>query len=288
MATISHSIAVRITFHVKLLLIALTVFLAPLKAADFKIDISQSVNFNYWTGASGTNNARGGTTTNIAGIPFAFTSFPGTSNGLGVVFMANGTASTPAITNFPVRVTNAVTVYTMINSSWGQYGATNGTIDFYGSEGAHARFHLVQGFNIRDHFNGPYNNSASSNLMSIYFGSNVARNDVQGWMLPPSFLSQALTNIQLRSFGNNPNGTPVVTAITVRTSGPEVIVRNVGSKLTCYWPSSPTNFILQSTVSLENPEWRNATNSPFITNNQFAITNAANSGQRFFRLISLP
>lgn len=46
------------------------------------------------------------------------------------------------------------------------------------------------------------------------------RLDCQGWLLPASFRAQVLTNIQVKSFGNNPNGVPTVTAITVQTNGP--------------------------------------------------------------------
>lgn len=258
------------------------------QASDINVNISSNITDDLRTWTSGTNYPFGGFTTNLAGVSFYFSPFPGITNGLGVVYTGNGTVSAPITNNFPVNVTNAVTVFTLMNSSWGEPGYTNGKIAFYGSQGAYVSFNIVQGINIRDHRISGYTQIVSSNIMSIYWGpANICRNDSQGWMLPTNFLSQVLTNIQIRSFGNNPDGVATVAAITIRTNGPNITINKNGGQAICYWPSTPTNFILQTASSLQNPNWQVA-NPPFVTNNQFAAKNSLGNGQQFYRLISVP
>jgi hypothetical protein len=259
------------------------------QASDINVNISSNLTHDIRTWTGGANYPPGGFSTNVAGVSFYVASFPGSSNGLGVVVTGNGTVSSPVTNDFPVNATNAVTVYTLLNSTVGEFGYTNGTIEFYGSQGAHAGFNLVQGVNIRDHYNGNFNNLISSNIMSIYWGpANEDRFDGQGWMLPPDFFSQVLTNVQIRSFGNNPHGIATLVAITVRTSAPDLTIKDAGGQAACYWPSTPTNFILQTATSLENPNWTNVTSSAFVTNNQFVVVNAMTDPQRFYRVMSAP
>jgi hypothetical protein len=257
--------------------------------SDINVIIGSSVTDNIRTWTSGTNYPVGGFYTNYAGITFYLAAFPGITNGLGVVLTGVGTVTAPKTNNFPLSVTNAVTVYTIMNSEYGQAGKTNGTLDFYGAQGAHASFNLMQGFNLRDHYNGGFQNTISSNLMSLYWGaSKSVRLDCQGWLLPTNFYSQTLTNIQVRSFGNNPNGIATITAITIRTSGPGIAVRPTGSQVVCSWPSTPTNYVLQTAAFLNNSAWFTATSSPPISNNQFAMTNLVTATNQFYRLIALP
>ncbi len=256
--------------------------------SDININISSYVTDNIRTWTDGTNYPFGGHYTNCAGITFYLAGFPGITNGLGVVYTGLGSVAAPKTNSFPVSMTNAVTVYTLMNSDTGKLGITNGTLDFYGAQGAHASFNLVQGLNLRDHFNGTYQNVVSSNIMSLYWGGKNVRLDCQGWMLPTNFFSQALTNIQVRSFGNNPNGIPVVAAITVRTGAPGLALNPGGNQVVCSWPSSPTNFVLQTTASLNNPAWLTATNPPPVSNNQFVLTNLTTLANQFYRLIAVP
>lgn len=272
-----------------MLLACLALCAGNLQAGDINVNISSNITDDIRTWTSGAYYPPGGFSTNIAGVSFYISSFPGSTSGLGVVYTGSGTVTAPSVTNFPANVTNASTVYTLINSSWGEPGYTDGTIDFYGSQGAHASFDLVQGINIRDHRVSGYSQTISSNIMSIYWGpAQIVRFDCQGWMLPTSFYAQVLTNIQIRSFGNNPDGVPTVIAITVRTGGPILTIARAEKQAACYWPSTPTNFILQTATSFQNPNWTNVASRPFVTNNQFVTTNACIDSLRFYRLISLP
>ena len=257
--------------------------------SDINVIIGSYVTDNIRTWTSGTNYPFGGFYTNYSGITFYLAAYPGITNGLGIVLSGLGTVATPKTNNFPVNVTNAVTVYTLMNSEYGQLGKTNGTLEFYCSQGAHASFNLVQGFNLRDHYNGTFQNTISSNVMSLYWGaSKSVRLDCQGWLLPTNFYSQTLTNIQVRSFGNDPNGIPTITAITIRTIGPGIAAKQTGNQIICNWPSTPTNYVLQTANSLNNPAWFMATNSPPISSNQFAVTNQVTTTNQFYRLMSVP
>jgi hypothetical protein len=272
-----------------LLIAALGICMERSQASDINVDISPCINSNIRTWTSGNYYPPGGFSTNVAGVSFYISGFPGSTNGVGVVYTGSGSVATPSVTNFPVTVPNAVTVYTLINSSWGQYGYINGTIDFYGSLGAHASFDLVQGINIRDHLNATFNNIIASDIMSLYWGpADIVRFDCQGWLLPPAFSSQVLTNVQIRSCGNNPNGVATVIAITVRTSAPVLTITRQMDQVACCWPSTPTNFILQTATSLIYPIWTNVSISPIIVNNQCVVTNALIEPHRFYRLISAP
>jgi len=257
------------------------------RGSDFLVDLSPYVtdNIRSSSGAS-TDYPPGPFTTSMAGIPFNLAGFPGTTSGLGVVSAGVGSFASPSISNFPVNVTNAVTVYTIINSTWGTFGSACGALEFFGSEGARVGFDLVEGFNIRDHNNGSFNNVVSTNIMSLYWG--MERFDCQGWMLPREFQSQALTNVQLKSYGNNPSGVPTLAAITIQSKGPVIDIRVSGGQATCYWPSTPTNFVLQAASSLENPIWSTAANATAITNNQLVATSLVIASNRFYRLVALP
>jgi hypothetical protein len=107
-------------------------------------------------------------------------------------------------------------------------------------------------------------------------------------MLPTNFFSQTLTNIQVRCFGSPPNGVPVVAAVTVRTAGPVIVASQRGSQVVCLWPSTPTNYVLQTSTALNYPAWSAVTNSLVVTNNQVVVTNQMTPSNHFFRLISVP
>jgi hypothetical protein len=147
----------------------------------------------------------------------------------------------------------------------------------------------VQGVNLRDHYNGNFNDIISRNTMSRYWGtSNNVRLDCQGWMLPAAFYSQALTNIQIKSFGNYPDGVPFLAAITIRTTGPVMTISQIGNQAVCSWPSTPTNYVLQTTASLENQDWITTTNLPVIIGNHFVVTNLTAMTNQFYHLLAVP
>ena len=82
-------------------------------------------------------------------------------------------------------------VYTLINSAFGSAGANNGTLEFVGMNGAFASFTLIQGVNIRDHFNGAFVNFLSDpTVVTANFAGDV-RLDRQTFQLPNAFATKS-------------------------------------------------------------------------------------------------
>jgi hypothetical protein len=96
-----------------------------------------------------------------------------------------------------------------------------------------------------------------------------------------------LTNIQVRSYGSSANGIAVVAAITIRTGAPVFTFNPVGNQAVFSWPSTPTNYVLQTAAALNSPAWLTVTNPP-VANNHLAVTNQMNVINQFYRLISVP
>lgn len=134
------------------------------------------------------------TTLNVGGVPFDLVRHGTTPDSLGVVFPV-GAVPEFIITTPPV--VGVTKVYTLINSGAGEAGAINAYLDFYGSGGAYVRFPLTQGTNIRDHYDGSYNNSITDpNIVTENFGGGV-RLDRQTFELPAVFDTATLLEVRL-------------------------------------------------------------------------------------------
>jgi hypothetical protein len=81
-----------------------------------------------------------------------------------------------------------------MNSSCGTFGADIATLEFFGAGGAFASFDLVEGANIRDHYDGYYCNTIADGTPSASFDGGV-RLDRQTFVLPTSFAGDTLTQI---------------------------------------------------------------------------------------------
>lgn len=126
------------------------------------IDISAAVNADVSNYTFGSLYPAGGTPLTVNGVDFTLAS--GSLGGPGVF----QTSSTALTYTFNVNITGASSVYTLMNSAFGTVGAPNGSISFYGSSGT-STYQIVQGINIRDHFNGSFNNSATGLFGSAFF-----------------------------------------------------------------------------------------------------------------------
>ncbi len=90
------------------------------------------------------------------GVPFDLVPFDSIPNSLGIVQNNGGTTYI-----IPTSVFGATTVYTLMNSAFGSLGSNIATVQFTGTGGAFASFDLVEGVNIRDHFEGSFVNTVS-------------------------------------------------------------------------------------------------------------------------------
>jgi hypothetical protein len=135
----------------------------------------------------------------------------------------------------PVNLQNVTTVYTLINSAFGVLpgGQTIGTLAFYrsGDLANPTVFNLVEGVNVRDHFNGAFVNTVSdpSIVEKTYTdGVNVVRLDRQTFTLPASFATDTLAYIILTNLSVDPSdpfkflqGQPFLAALSTADSTSE-------------------------------------------------------------------
>jgi hypothetical protein len=97
------------------------------------------------------------------------------------------------------------------------YGATVGSVEFFGSGGAYAKVDLVEGTNVRDHYQGSYNNVIDGiHAVPAFAGPNGARLDQQIFDLPASFAGATLQTIRSTNGGlSNPAVSPFIAGATV-------------------------------------------------------------------------
>ncbi len=178
--------------------------IAPLTTSDLK------------TYTGGSAYPVGGQTLNFGGVPFALALKSGQANTLGAVQLpTNGQVTTYS---FPVNVTGATHLYTLINSAWGSFGANNGSVEVVGTNGAFVSLSLVQGSNIRDHYQGSYQNIINDPTVVPTVYATGARLDRQVITLPPSFVGQTVTEVRFKGMGNNPNGAAFIAGATFETA----------------------------------------------------------------------
>jgi hypothetical protein len=147
--------------------------------------------------------------------------FPGTHTWNGVPFQlsvdANGnTVFIAGVLDIPVGVFGVTQVYTLINSGFGAFGAYNGSVEFIGSSSSYT-VDLVQGVNVRDHYDGVFNNVIDNiNAVAAFnIGPGHARLDEQIFQLPAAFSSQTLNTIRFTGLDLGALGQPFIAAATV-------------------------------------------------------------------------
>ena len=164
-------------------------------------------------------------TLSVGGVPFYTTSSGGGLNviggpGGGMFADVNVPASTTTITT---DVADAVAVDVLLNSGWGVSGSQSGELTFTGANGAYYVYNLVEGDNVRDHYNGSFINTVSaSNLLGTYSDPLGERLDAYEIELPGSFDNTELTNIVFSDYAlGDPQGSPFLAAATVVGGVPE-------------------------------------------------------------------
>jgi hypothetical protein len=140
--------------------------------------------------------------------------FPG--GGLGIIQTPSGNS------NFTINVEQPgiTTVYALINSAFGQSGQTVGSLVFMTTAAQTFTDTLVEGTNIRDHFNDGFNNSSSGIFATACFpaGCSADRLDAYKITLPADFAFNELASITfLGNNAGNPQGQPFLAALTVET-----------------------------------------------------------------------
>ncbi len=198
---------------VAVLIFAGVAWVSPAEAAFTAVAIDTLTNANLRTYTGGTDYPVAPTSLAVGGVDFDLAPAGTTSNSLGVIQLLS-TGQTATITT---DIANPTVVYTLMNSAWGASGAKIGILEFVGSGGTIAGLDLVEGTNVRDHFNGRFNNTATQ-VVSATFGSD--RLDRQTFILPSAFAGQTLMEIRFIDTGTGSStgtGQPFLAAITVQT-----------------------------------------------------------------------
>lgn len=185
------------------------------RASLITVPIDSEVNYDIRINVGGNNLPVAPTTLTVGGVPFALVPFGAQPDSLGIITTLVGDSTFSISTN----IFGASTVYTLINSAFGTFGAVNGRVEFVGTGGAFASFDLIQGFNIRDYFNNVFNNTVTDpTIVTADFGGGV-RLDRQEFVLPSLFATETLTEIRLvGTNAGNPQGEPFLVGVTVGTA----------------------------------------------------------------------
>jgi hypothetical protein len=184
------------------------------------IDISGLVNANIQTYTGGTNYPLGPTSITVGSIPFNVAGFAG--GGTGIIQTPTGDSSF----TISVGIANVTTVFALVNSAFGTSGDTVGSLVFTDSASHTFTDPLVEGANIRDHFNDGFNNSATGIFATACFPSSCVadRFDAYQITLPASFAGNTLVSIMFNgSNAGNPQGQPFLAALTAETPGTSAV-----------------------------------------------------------------
>ncbi len=239
--------SIRLTFSLSLI-----VSLAPASriwGGEVQVDVQPYVNANLQSGygyANGSHYPSGGTTLSDGNATFTLAYFdPVNTTGTGALQTGSFNPMNTNTFDVKVNIANPDTVYTLINSVYGVYGATVGSVEFKATGGLDYSVDLVEGQDIRDHNNDGANNVIGTGdlksvyLNSYYFDNNQIRFDEQGFVLPASFRAATLTDIILNGSGNVPDGEPFLVAATVGTASvPEpsgLVIAIVGVGMVSAW-----------------------------------------------------
>lgn len=104
----------------------------PVAAEFITVDISSQFNSDLRTANGGSQYPIAPTTIAVGGVPFDLKPLANTADSLGIVLSPLG----PYNLVFPVNQPDAVAVYTLINSGFGEFGANNGLVEAIGTGGS--------------------------------------------------------------------------------------------------------------------------------------------------------
>ncbi len=197
-----------------LVLVQMIFVISVARANQIQIDISSLVNADIRTYTGGTNYPVAPVTlTDPSGVNFNLVPYGSTPNSLGVIQTVTAPSSFDVTTS--TSIGSSSKVYVLMNSAFGVSGKNIATLEFKAANGATDSIDIIEGTNIRDHYNDGYNNSATDILHTFNYSSD--RLDEYAYTLPSSFDNTTLTDIILSSTldAGNPNGEAFLAAATL-------------------------------------------------------------------------
>src|SRR5262245_53538535 len=162
----------------------------------YQLDISNLADADLTLYSGGSNYPQNGGLVTVAGTTFQLTMGPnnhtsvvqGSWDGTVADILIPGASETFSIY---LNSFGATAVDTLINSDFGTMETNIGSLVFYGKSGATFTYDLVEGVNVRDHYQDGFVNSATDLAGTIEFGP-LDRFDMQKIILPAAFSSDTL------------------------------------------------------------------------------------------------
>ena len=125
------------------------------RADSVNVDISSLVNANAQTALNGGSFPGGGTTLTNDGVSVLLAGAHPAAGGM----IQTQESNSPRTIDISVNIVDPATVYTLIDSAYGEFGFTAGTVVSGNRRGLTNTVNLVEGQNIRDYNNDDWNNT---------------------------------------------------------------------------------------------------------------------------------
>jgi len=116
-----------------------------------------------------------------------------------------------------------------------------------------------------------YDSSTSDAIQSLHYGESTT--DTFYYLIADTFQGHARGTVTIHITTPNP---------------PALVITHSGNNVTVRWPSYATDYILQSTPSLDDPVWSDVEMIPTLDGSDLTVTLDASTGNSFFRLINAP
>jgi hypothetical protein len=200
---------------------------ASAQAQFTEISIASQANANLQTYSFGANYAVGGTTFDVADVPFTLATDGGVAGTTGAV-QTPGNTPFGSITSWTFSVpagTHATELFSLANLAFGAAGYDEGSIVVTGTGGETATLTLNSGVNIRDHNEDGFINTLSdATVVPTYFqgGSIVSssvsiqtRLDRQELILPSDFAGDTIASITFNGIDNAGDGEAFLAGLTL-------------------------------------------------------------------------
>lgn len=155
------------------------------------------------------------------GQPFDIAGSNGGNNAWFSSVAANNGSGSVSLT-IPVNVSGVVSAYTLMNTFWGQSGASYDAVTFTGSLGTVYTVTLMGNSDIRDYNNYIWTNSTGAsgtiNAWNNYASGGSQRLDEQIFLLPGVFASETLTSIKITDTGGDTFSRLFLAGLTLDTN----------------------------------------------------------------------
>lgn len=209
-----------------LILLTLGFNIIPASAAKKALDISAEAN-NTWCGQPMILNCATFPTGKQVYNGMTF-NIPTTNNAWFAATASNQGNGQVSIT-IPVNVANVKTVYTLMNTIWGQTQPGLLSVTFTGSGGATWTYNPLGNVDVRDHNQDGWTNNIACHIpggtgkaatVNAWTNGQGQRLDMQIFELPASFRNQTLVSITITDNGAPNFQRSFVAAVTVSTALP--------------------------------------------------------------------